>query len=94
MTDGQLQRQVMDMAMPALCSMDGIENAEGSSTPAEPRAGRHQLQGVLPLTQAGVFPGGFPLAFQHPHQHLVRQQAHSPLLQTDRNPRQNSQQQG
>ena len=49
MTDRQLQRQIMGMAMPPFRRIDGVQHAERSRTPSEPRAGRHQFDAINPL---------------------------------------------
>ena len=64
MADRQLQGEIVGMAMPTLGRIDRIHNAEGGCPPAQPGAGRNQLQGIPPLPQTGVFPGGGPSPFQ------------------------------
>ncbi len=51
-THGQIDRQVVGMAMPEPCAQ-GIDHAEGGGSPAEPGSFGDQLQGHPPLGQSG-----------------------------------------
>ena len=93
MADRQLQGEIVGMAMPTLSRIDRVQHTESSSPPAQPRTGGNQLQGIPPLPQTGVFPGGGPSPFQESIKDRLGHQCHRQLAPSGRDTGEHHQQQ-
>ena len=95
MADGQLERQVVGMAMP-LTGAQRIEHGKSRSTPAQPGPLSDQLQRHAPLTQArgGQHPLGRVAAVTEPCPQGLGHQGAGRSLHNGRNPRQHGQEHG
>ena len=88
MADGQLERQVVGMAMP-LTGAQRIEHGKGSGPPAQPWTLGDQLQRHAPLTQArgGQHPLGRVAAVTEPCPQGLGHEGAGRDLNHGRNPR-------